>query len=360
MTAPARSRPPSPSGLPEAPEEVAASGLRRRLGVFRPAAAATAGGRFAWAVTAANLWIISGLFLDGWFHIHRPGGETFFTPWHGILYSGVGAAIAVHLWQSARAGGSAPGYAPSAVGGLVVLFAGVADGAWHTALGIEADLAALLSPPHLLLITAGTLVFAGPLRAALRAPAGAGLPTALSAAVVVAGLGFFTQYVNPFTHAFTNPVGDPDLAELRAVAGVAGLIVWSVLVGGALATVHARTARVRGSLAVVVALPTLLVLTQQNHYAFVPAVLLAALAVELLGARLATLPLVAAATGLLATGWALTLLATEPVGWGAELLTGGIGSALAAGALVAWLVAGGRPAAVAASSGVVAEPPRSA
>lgn len=320
---------------------------RAGLLLLRPAPPVAAGGGFAWSVTGANLWILGGLFLDGWFHINRPGGESFFTPWHAILYSGVGAAVLVHLWQASRSGGTAPGYGPSLAGGMLVLLAGVADGAWHTALGVEADLDALLSPPHLLLITAGTLVFAGPLRAALREPLGAGLPTALSAAAVVAGLGFFTQYVNPFTHSYATAVpGAGSLAvKLREVTGVAGLVLWSVLVGGALAVVHARTARVPGSLAVVVALPTLLLVTQQDRYAFVPAVLVTALVVELLGRRLPTLPLVAAATGLLAAGWCVTLLATADVVWSAELLTGSVASAAAAGALVAWLVAGTAPTA---------------
>ncbi len=40
------------------------------------------------AVALAGLALIGGLYLDGWAHIHRPGLETFFTPWHGVLYSG--------------------------------------------------------------------------------------------------------------------------------------------------------------------------------------------------------------------------------------------------------------------------------
>jgi hypothetical protein len=60
-----------------------------------PAAAAPAtrvepigGVRFDWAVTAFGAWLTGGLYLDGWAHIHNPALETFFTPWHGVLYSG--------------------------------------------------------------------------------------------------------------------------------------------------------------------------------------------------------------------------------------------------------------------------------
>jgi len=169
------------------------------LGVLRAGDPAPADGRFAWAVSAAHLWILVGLFLDGWFHLHRGDNESFFT-------------------------------------------------AWRTLLGVEADLEALLSPPHLLLITTG----------------GAGLPTAVSAAFVVTGLGLFTQYANPFTHldpvlGYTPEDGGGTLAvaaegaiaELREVSGVGGVVVWAVLVGGPGALLRARTTLVSGSLAVV-------------------------------------------------------------------------------------------------------------
>ncbi|MCW2680551.1 MAG: hypothetical protein JWM62_1952 [Frankiales bacterium] len=302
--------------------------------------------RFAWLVTGAHTWILVGLFLDGWFHIHRPDGESFFTPWHGILYSGVAATVLVHVLQQKKAGGITPGYGPSLAGGLVVGAAGFIDGVWHTVFGVEADLNALLSPPHLLLITAGTLVFAGPLRAALRAPAGArgGLPTALSAAFVVTGLGFFTQYSNPFTQVYLQAReadASLEVRELREVAGVAGVIVFASLVAGAIAILKARTPLVPGSLAVVVAVPSLALVTQQDTYRFVPAILLVALLVELGGRRLSPALAALLATTALTTAWVLTSLATRDVAWSRELLTGSIGSAAAAGYLIGWLVQNG-------------------
>lgn len=325
------------------------SGTRRpdrRL--LQPAPPEAADSRFAWLVTGAHTWILVGLFLDGWFHIHRPEGESFFTPWHGILYSGVAATVLVHVLQQRTAGGITPGYGPSLVAGLVVGAAGAIDGVWHTVFGVEADLNALLSPPHLLLITAGTLVFAGPLRAALRAPAGArgGLPTAFSAAFVVTGLGFFTQYSNPFTQVYLQALdAEPSLQvrELREVAGVAGAIVFASLIAGAVAILKARTTLVAGSLAVVVAVPSLALVTQQDTYRFVPAVLLVALLVELVGRRLSPALAALLATTALTTAWVLTSLATRDVAWTRELLSGSIGSAAAAGYLVGWLVQNGGP-----------------
>ena len=42
------------------------------------------------AVTALiGLWLIGGLFSDGWAHHNVPELEGFFTPWHGALYFGL-------------------------------------------------------------------------------------------------------------------------------------------------------------------------------------------------------------------------------------------------------------------------------
>jgi hypothetical protein len=327
------------------PPTMTAPAPRRLLDLRLLAAAPPApdGSRFPWLVTAANTWILVGLFLDGWFHIHREGEESFFTPWHAVLYSGVAATTVVHVLHQRRQGGISPGYAPSLAGGLVVLAAGFVDGVWHTVFGVEADLNALLSPPHLLLITAGTLVFAGPLRAALRMPDRAhGLPAAIAAAYVITGLGFFTQYANPFTQVYAEAVGATlAVRELREVAGVAGIIVWAVLVAGALAVVRARLRPVPGALAVVVAVPSLFLITQQNRYELVPAVLLAALVTELVGRRLSTSLVALLGPTLLTLGWVLTVLVTAETAWTRELLLGSIGSAAAAGYLVGWAVSNG-------------------
>lgn len=52
-------------------------------------AAVLASERFDWAVAALSAWLIGGIHLDVWAH-HRieEALETFFTPWHSVLYSG--------------------------------------------------------------------------------------------------------------------------------------------------------------------------------------------------------------------------------------------------------------------------------
>ena len=33
-------------------------------------------------------FLVGGVYLDGWAHLHKPGLETFFTPWLGVLSGG--------------------------------------------------------------------------------------------------------------------------------------------------------------------------------------------------------------------------------------------------------------------------------
>src|SRR5581483_11876177 len=61
------------------------------------------GRRFDLIVAVLSLWILAGLYLDGSAHHHIPDLiETFFTPWHAVLYSGFAAKRLYDL--SARIG----------------------------------------------------------------------------------------------------------------------------------------------------------------------------------------------------------------------------------------------------------------
>jgi hypothetical protein len=169
--------------------------------------------RFDWLIAALSAWWLGGLFLDGWAHTHIPALETFFTPWHAVLYSGFAAcALALLVRQARNMRRGYPwnkalpaGYGLSLVGAAIFLVAGALDLFWHTLFGIERGVEALLSPTHLLLATGGVLLVSGPLRAAWRRiPTGArltwraGAPALLALLYCYAALEFFTQYAHPF------------------------------------------------------------------------------------------------------------------------------------------------------------------
>jgi hypothetical protein len=75
-------------------------------------------------VTAAlGGWFVVGLFLDAWAHNNLTELETFFTPWHGVFYSGFVATAAWICWQVLRnllAGRRGPAAVPVGYGLAVI------------------------------------------------------------------------------------------------------------------------------------------------------------------------------------------------------------------------------------------------
>lgn len=220
------------------------------------------------AVTVViGLWLIGGLFSDGWAHHNVPELEGFFTPWHGALYLGLLLAGAWFAWLG-RAGGLRwyrhvpTGYGWGVVGIGVFASGGLADMGWHLAFGVEAGIDALLSPSHLVLFTGGLLI----LTSAVRSRWGSGdiaSPVAMGAlALVTALVSFFLLYVSEFTAnaptiAFRAlPEGHPrhTASELPATAGLGGFLVTTALLVVPLVWTWQRGRAPRGLLTMMVAL----------------------------------------------------------------------------------------------------------
>jgi hypothetical protein len=191
-------------------------------------------------VTAVlGAWLVGGAFLDGWAHNTRPVLETFFTPWHAVLYSGYAASAVWLCWsvwsrhRRLRVAGLGPGagggrswrrsipagYGPALAGAALFLAAGLGDLSWHLAFGVERDIAALLSPTHLGLFAGGLLIATAPLRSASADPIlgdrpglGVLLPAVLSATLAGCATAFMFQYLHP---AWEDVVGRDRGAFLR-------------------------------------------------------------------------------------------------------------------------------------------------
>jgi hypothetical protein len=71
-------------------------------GLRRPGAEPRAqlGWRDNFITILIGLWLMIGLFVDGWAHNNLQSLETFFTPWHAIFYSGFLANVALTLSSS--------------------------------------------------------------------------------------------------------------------------------------------------------------------------------------------------------------------------------------------------------------------
>lgn len=199
--------------------------------------------------TLFSAWFIIGLFVDGHAHSHGQVDNSFFTPWHALLYSGV-LAVGVlmtftqmrnvsrgYAWMKALP----KGYLLSLVGVVLFFIGGGFDFLWHSLFGFEANNEALLSPAHLWLAGAGLFFLTGPLRAAwMRKQRSNGwaemLPLVLSLALLLSAFTFFTMYAHPTTQpdAFTGFRSSSgnfswDVMAIAAVLVPSTLISWIVL-----------------------------------------------------------------------------------------------------------------------------------
>ena len=272
-----------------------------------------------------STWSIIGLFVDGWAHNHdKP--ETFFTPWHGILYSGVGAAIAFAVFERRRAPVGTPPVAGERVttAGLGVFLTGaVGDLVWHELFGIEVGIEALMSATHLLLMIGGVLAASAPLRAAwatddrprrgLREFA----PVLTSATLSTALVAFFFMYATVFALGFGQPAPG-DAGDLVRAHAILTAIVTSVLLVAPLAVLRARWTPPLGS-ATVLFSAIALALSGLRSFELLPLVGGAVVAGAVADAALARrLPLSAAAAASMAALWC-SVFAVHAVVWGMPL-----------------------------------------
>lgn len=117
-------------------------------------------------VSVCALWSACGFLLDTWAHGHVPV-ETFFTPYHGVAYSGIFAGAAVIALYALR-GGIPRVYRVPLLGIPLFILSGLGDLAWHTLLGLEEGVDAVLSPTHLGLGVGILLISSAPIVSALQ------------------------------------------------------------------------------------------------------------------------------------------------------------------------------------------------
>jgi hypothetical protein len=308
------------------------------------------------AAALLGTWVVVGLFLDGWAHLNQPGLETFFSPWHAMFYLGfvVSAVVLARLVARHQRGRFDPALVPAGYGlGLVgmVLFVagGVADGAWHTMVGVETGVAALLSPSHLLLLSGGLLMVTSPVRSAwsspdlpARSPAGSLFPAIWATALTTAVVLFFFQYLSAFvSRAPSTAEADGPEGLLTTIVGVASVLVTNLIV---VAPVLLLARRWRLPFGTVTLLATLgaVGLTSLRELvlgALVPAMVAGGLATDLLVARLRPGPdrpwafrAVAFLAPLLLWGaWMVVYALAYGIAWPPELWVGVLGMASLSG-----------------------------
>jgi hypothetical protein len=325
-------------------------------------AASVAGGAADWGLVALCGWIVGGGYLDVWAHSHLRLFESFLTPWHAVLYSGM-VATTVYLLllrRSRRARGAAwdwrTGYGLSLTGCALFASSGLLDGIWHTVFGIETGVNGLISPPHILLTASTGLIVSGPLRLAWGARRGAASwPAALSAALTLGVLTYLTQFDHPLSNLWAAGQAPPALLGLRAhdlQLGLLGVLVQAGLLAGLVLLLLAHLRLPPGSVTVIAGLDGLLV-TAVDHIG-VLAVL--GVAMGLIGdmllwalrpaprSRGRFLAFAALWPGAAYTVYFVALVATRGVWWPVHVWTGAILLAAAEGWLIGLLVLPGATA----------------
>lgn len=206
--------------------------------IARPAAAADTPAltrRDEIALAFFGTWTLFGLYLDGWAHrMSKP--ESFFTPWHGVLYSGFSAAVAWFAIDGFRQRGRVDPRPEDRLAGLglAIFIAGaVGDFVWHEIFGVEVDLEALLSPTHLSLMIGGILMLSGGLRsAAVRLGPEPSfrefLPTLVALILTTGVVTFFFMYLSAW-NVWELPGGSGDTVEFGQVYGIAGILTSNLL-----------------------------------------------------------------------------------------------------------------------------------
>jgi hypothetical protein len=222
---------------------------------------------FEWTMVILSIWVLGGAYLDAWAHRHVASTlETFFTPWHAVLYSGVlatGTFLFIALLRGREAGRTwrtalPIGYGVSFLGFVLFGIAGNLDLAWHTIFGIERKYAATLSPTHLLLMLSAGLMVTGGLRSAWSSGRRRLSYTGLLSATLFLGLLiFFSQDLHPFTSQWS-AVGTPPflLNDQGEQLGVVEVIVQSAVLMGVVLFLLRRFALPTGALTILLTLTT--------------------------------------------------------------------------------------------------------
>ena len=312
--------------------------------------------------------LVAGVYSDGWAHLNLGGLDSFFTPWHGVLYGGFSlltAWLAWMVWRRRNTGDRwvdrvPRGYGWGLTGVAVFAVGGLLDMVWHTVFGIEVGIDALVSPTHLLLLTGALLMISSPLRAAAPLPSAVEhrvhqWPAVVSLAAAVSLMGFFLSYVSVFADPGPRepfviiPEGLPEhrASELPAIAGLGGYLVFTVLLVVPLLYLRRRARLPHGTVTVLVAAIALPAAALSQMIFAVPAV--AALAagsivdvILTIRPELSAVALAGLVPGLVWAGQLSGLAITGALRWPVELWAGVVGLTVMLSLALAWLTQPGR------------------
>jgi hypothetical protein len=217
--------------------------------------------------------------IDVWYHQHYGFAIESFVTWpHALLYAGwIASAVpaAVYVFDSRRLGVARSamlpaGYALVLVAAAAFGAAGIFDLAWHATVGFEVNQEALVSPSHIALIFSSGLGYIGLAWVAIarrgRVPGQRllmDLAIALSVGAVLRHSLYALSYSQPFSADYASAGAIAGklfgfngvtawLDETAQVAGVSGVILYSMLLSLFLVVPLRRLRLASGAIAMIV------------------------------------------------------------------------------------------------------------
>jgi hypothetical protein len=192
---------------------------------------------------ACNVITTVGLAGDIANHLQNPGDleGDFLSGWHLVLYGGV---TLVALWLGIGALRHGPVFVWSSgtttLGFLLLAFGGAFDSIWHEVFGVEANVDALVSPPHLIVFAGLAFLLASPVVVLWRRPARrlgwiASAVALVSVVTTVLVISLFTGFLSPLasgmslTFGYVEPLVGESMNEYDEVRGL-GIAVWTTAV----------------------------------------------------------------------------------------------------------------------------------
>ena len=296
--------------------------------------------------------MLGGLLTDAWAHTNIIDTiESFFTPWHGLLYGAFAAIATWTFWLALRRRRTIPrwwrdgwpvGYAVGAAGAVGFMLGGLLDMVWHTIFGIELTLDIAFSPSHLVLSFSAMLLLTSPVRSwwasgdgGLRAAAGV-LSLAVGTVFGSVLLTTFSAFTSTApTRSYDHVQGSP--SHLDAALGMASYLITTLVLVTPLLMAHRRRPT-PGTATAIVAVVSLFACIMYE----LPATLTAAAFGAIIGAALTDLALLrldavrgrdarlrlpiagALFATLVWTGHLLGMHLAEGLRWPAELVTGSV------------------------------------
>ena len=156
------------------------------------------------------IWFFSGAWIDSSAHTYLIDDiETFFTPWHGVLYSGYAFSVLVTVYIKNKMKDYKIDV--GVLGAVIFGIGGASDALWHSLLGIETGVEPLITPSHLLLFLGAFLMLdyvftTRPSKESLD-------NTSIFSAATSYGLVMFiTLFVNPFLNIWSFIEREDELA----------------------------------------------------------------------------------------------------------------------------------------------------